>query len=328
VNKKSNKTNPYQVFYEKYLMPGKKQIIAFLVDNTTDPELLKNLIAVADRDENIIKVLMVDKKPYAEPKNKIDIEILKADYVIELTKSTFLYTKIMRRAIRCKTKFYFLSGIDRENFEKTCLKVDPLILKDEGEKLVHLIKDTKYLKIITSDGAELQMRMNRYKFYVPLLKRFHYSYARLHSGLMNKKTDQTFIPSQVVFRGIRETINGRLTMDGSLWLPPQESGLLTYPISFKIKRGLITEVTGSEYTDSIKRWLRHYWMLDSKIIQHFSIGLNPLFKFSGNMIIDERVKGALTVGFGKTRSHFDITARKPTIFLDDKILIDKGKLLL
>jgi hypothetical protein len=264
--------------------------------------------------------------PYEEPTSTVEMEILKADYVIELARSTVLYTKTFRKAINCGTKFYFLSGIEKKDFYDTYSKLNPKTIEQLGEKLLAKINSAKRIKFISPDGKKLDMVMGPKIRIPPILKRFHYSFLKFHSGILDKKTILTFPPAQLAFRGRRYSINGELTFDGSIW-PLLDEAKLQSPLSFKIKQGIVVDIIGDRYRYEIKKKMKQKKIGDGKSVQHFTLGLNPLGRISGNMLMDERVSGALTLGIGHSYSHFDITTDKPTIFLDDEKFVENGKFI-
>jgi len=317
-------SDPYDIFFKTYLRCGKRLIVTILSDKNTSPELIKGIVERAKSDSNIVKVLPLDKKPYAEPKSSIEMEILKADFVVELAQATVLYTKTFRKAIKCGTKFYFLSGIQEIDFIETYKNLDPEIIVEFGRKIFKQINNSKRIKIISSNGQELTMHIGPKRYIPPIFKRFHYSFIRFHSGILDKKTHFTFLPAQIVFRGIRCSVNGSLTFDGSIW-PFEASSKLKDPVTFRIKKGVVTDIEAGKHQSEIKKMLKQRKIGDGKTIQHFSIGLNPIGEISGNMLMDERTLGVLTLGVGRTFAHFDITMSNPTIFLDELKLLDKGK---
>ncbi|MBU1625754.1 hypothetical protein KKB18_00110 [bacterium] len=318
------KSNPFEIFYKDFLRCGKRQIIAILVDENIRSSFLEGLVEKGKQDDNIIKVLSIEKKPYTDPSSAIAMEIFKADFVIELAQSTLLYTKTFRRALNCGTKFYFLSGIKEEDFYRTYNNLDLMLIRELGGKILDKINSSKKIIIISPDSSELKMSNGPKKFIPPIFKRFHYSFIRFHSGIMGKHTKFTFFPAQVVFRGVRFTMSGNVTFNGSIW-PLKGLEKLQKPVTFRIRRGLVVDVIDGEHRQIIKKMLKRRKIGDGKSIQHFSIGLNPQLRISGNMLSDERASGVLTLGVGHAHTHFDITMSKPTIFLDEKIILENGQ---
>jgi len=318
------KKNPFDIFYKEFLLCGKRQIITVLTEEETNKNFVERLLEAGKIDDNKVKVFQIDKKPYTEPSNSILMEILKADYVIELARSTVLYTKAFRRAIKCGTKFYFLPGITEKEFINTYRSLNPEIILKTGKLILERINRAKKIFLYSPDTRKLDMTIGPKRYIPPIFKRFHYSFIRFHSGILDKMTNFTFLPAQIVFRGIRFSINGSLSFDGSIW-PQKNMDILRHPVTFKVKRGSVIDINGGDQGKTIKKVMKRRKIGDGRSVQHFSIGLNPLGKISGNMLIDERSSGVLTLGVGHSYSHFDITMSRPTIFIDDEKLLENGE---
>jgi leucyl aminopeptidase (aminopeptidase T) len=320
----NSKPNPFEIFYKDFLKLGKRQILTVLTDGGINQGFVDRLVEAGRKDDNIVNVFPINKKPYTEPSNSILMEILKADYVIELAQSTVLYTKAFKKALKCGTKFYFLPGINEREFINTYRELDPEVISKLGRIIFDKINKARKISLQSQDNKKLDMTIGPKRYIPPIFKRIHYSFIRFHSGILNKDTNFTFLPAQVVFRGIRYSINGSLSFDGSIW-PQKDMDKLRHPVTFKIKRGSVIDINGGDQGKTIKKMLKKRKIGDGRTVQHFSIGLNPLGNISGNMLIDERASCVLTLGVGHSYSHFDITMSKPTIIIDDSKLIELGK---
>jgi len=109
------------------------------------------------------------------------------------------------------------------------------------------------------------------------------------------------------------------------------------PYRFTMRSGVITAVDGGKEATAMRSWLESR---DDKTIYrlcHFSVGLNPQARISGNMIEDERVLAAVDFGFGYQSSdfggtvgsspyHMDVMLAAPTIFLDGTEMSGRGRL--
>ena len=76
---------------------------------------------------------------------------------------------------------------------------------------------------------------------------------------------------------------------------------------------------------------------NARNIAEFGIGTNDSAKLSGVILEDEKVKGTVHIALGNNVSmggkvnvpiHLDGVMKKPTVYLDNKILMKNGKLLI
>lgn len=131
---------------------------------------------------------------------------------------------------------------------------------------------------------------------------------------------------------VEETINGKVVVDGSV----SPGGVVSEPVILTLEKGKITNIEGGKSAADWKAYLESFGDPAETFIYdfaHFSVGMNPQAQISGNMIEDERVVGAITLGFGnksgdfggpKRRSfyHVDAVIASPTIYLDGAVQND------
>jgi leucyl aminopeptidase (aminopeptidase T) len=77
---------------------------------------------------------------------------------------------------------------------------------------------------------------------------------------------------------------------------------------------------------------------NARFIAEFAIGTNPNARITGNLLEDEKVLGTCHIAFGDNTSypggtnesvlHIDTIVISPTIILDDKTIMENGRLLI
>jgi leucyl aminopeptidase (aminopeptidase T) len=76
---------------------------------------------------------------------------------------------------------------------------------------------------------------------------------------------------------------------------------------------------------------------DARNIAEFGIGTNDMAKLSGILLEDEKVKGTIHIALGNNITmggsvnvpiHLDGVVKKPTVYLDGKLLMRNGELLI
>ena len=149
-------------------------------------------------------------------------------------------------------------------------------------------------------------------------------------GAASEPSEVDFFPGiQVNVMPVEETVNGTIVVDASL----SPGGLVSENVTLTVVNGKITSIEGGKSAAEWKAYLEGFGDPAETFIYdmaHFSVGLNPQAHISGNMIEDERVVGAITLGFGnksldfggpRRRSiyHVDAVIASPTIYLDGKV---------
>jgi len=157
------------------------------------------------------------------------------------------------------------------------------------------------------------------------------SYAS--KGLFHAKGESGNLPTGETFLApIEGTSNGIFIVDGSM----AGLGLIKNAnISIKVKDGYATEIKGGVLARKLAKQLDDVGK-DARNIAEFGIGTNDSAKLSGVLLEDEKVMGTIHIALGNNVSmggnvnvpiHLDGVIKKPTVYLDDEVLMKEGKLL-
>jgi leucyl aminopeptidase (aminopeptidase T) len=107
------------------------------------------------------------------------------------------------------------------------------------------------------------------------------------------------------------------------------------PTKFIVKNGFIIDVECEN--EKMKKELEELFKenRNNANIAEFGIGANPKAKLMGNPLEDEKVLGTVHIAFGDNATiggnveadiHLDVIIEKPTVWLDNEKIIEKGKL--
>jgi leucyl aminopeptidase (aminopeptidase T) len=127
-----------------------------------------------------------------------------------------------------------------------------------------------------------------------------------------------------------ETADGVFIVDASF----PGLGLLDSPLTFRVKDGVVHEISGKRSEDVRKRLDR----VGPKayVVAELGIGLNPKAKIIGNILEDEKVIGTVHVALGNNTSygrhndvplHLDGVIKDPDIYLDGEKIMESGRFL-
>ena len=148
-------------------------------------------------------------------------------------------------------------------------------------------------------------------------------------GVYRKKGEYGNLPAGEVFIAPLEwkTV-GIYVVDASM----AGMGKLPEPMRIEVKNGLATRVTGyrAEYFSSLLRSTKH------RNIAELGIGTNPNAIITGNVLEDEKVMGTVHIALGNNAFfggkvnvpfHVDGVLRDPTLKVDGRCVLHRGKLL-
>ncbi len=116
------------------------------------------------------------------------------------------------------------------------------------------------------------------------------------------------------------------------------------PVEMVFEEGLLVETTGKAMAHNRnmtikanKKFKTENYEDAVRTIAEFGIGTNKKASIVGAMICDEKTYGTCHIAIGSNKhmggnnyclGHFDSVIVKPTIYFDDKMIMEKGKLLL
>lgn len=153
-------------------------------------------------------------------------------------------------------------------------------------------------------------------------------------GLFHKKGESGNLPTGEAFLApIEGTANGVFVVDGSM----AGLGLIKNArIKIEVKKGFATKITGGKLASQLKSQLDSVGKM-ARNIAEFGIGTNDSARLSGILLEDEKVMGTVHIALGNNVSmggsvnvplHLDGVIKKPTVYMDEKLLMKDGKLLI
>jgi leucyl aminopeptidase (aminopeptidase T) len=154
-------------------------------------------------------------------------------------------------------------------------------------------------------------------------------------------------PAQPGVTIARGRTNGTLSVDGTvLWHPIYHEEPRT-PLKLRFENGRLIDIGGDKYlSNRVRNWLHE--LNDEGAWEgpnHLNIGINPNALLTQNQEW-ERVYGSVTCGMGdmttaaglferetkvewaKSKVHWDLTMNQPMVLLDDKVILQNGRLFL
>jgi leucyl aminopeptidase (aminopeptidase T) len=113
-------------------------------------------------------------------------------------------------------------------------------------------------------------------------------------------------------------------------------GMIREPIRITVKDGYATEITGGEEAKRLIGLLEPHGK-DGRNVAEFGIGTNDKAILTGLILEDEKVMGTIHIAFGDNKSmggtirvasHLDGLIKHPTVWFDERKVMESGKLLI
>ena len=182
--------------------------------------------------------------------------------------------------------------------------------------LIVILPSSKEIRITTELGTDIRTSVTEVHGATP--------------GLYTEKGLWGNLPTGEVDSGVKNT-NGKLIVDASFG----GLGKINSPLTLTIKDNKVESIEG-ERADELKEMLDKVGK-DAYKMAELGIGTNEKAIVTGNILEDEKVKGTIHMAVGNDMSyggennvpiHLDGVISKPTIYIDDKMIMKNREFLL
>jgi leucyl aminopeptidase (aminopeptidase T) len=244
----------------------------------------------------------------------------KFDVVLVPTAKSITHTDARRTASKKGVRVATFPGITKEIMIRG-MNADYKSISKRSIKLKNILEKGKHVRITAPAGTDIEFSIKGRT-------------AIASKGLYHKKGESGNLPTGETYNApVEGTANGIFVVDGSM----AGLGLIgSVNITIKVKDGFATDITGGRPAKKLKD------MLDAvgkgaRNIAEFGIGTNDSAKLSGVLLEDEKVMGTVHLALGNNITmggtfnvpiHLDGIIKKPTVYLDGKLLMKSGKLLI
>ena len=302
----------------KDCMRVKKGETVLILTDTEKEEIGRALFEAAqDSKAEIIYLKMLPRTRHGEEPPKAIADLMKSvDVVIAPTKFSLSHTQARKRANRAGTRIATMPGITVDMMSEGGMTADFNKIAKNIEKLNKRLKGKKHVKLTTELGTDLEMSLEGR------------TWVTDDTGICQRKGGFTNLPAGEMFIPPKEgTANGTLFIDGAF------HEKLTEPVKVIISDGHATRFHGAK---KIAQQLSSRGK-GGRNVAELGIGMNPKARITGNVLEDEKVLGTVHIAFGdnstfggkvKCGIHMDGIITKPTLTVDDDVILDKGKLKL
>jgi leucyl aminopeptidase (aminopeptidase T) len=254
-----------------------------------------------------------------EPPKEIADLMQKFDVVLCPTAKSLTHTDARRAASSKGVRVATFPGITEDVMIRG-MNADYKRIAELSIKLVKILEKGKKIRVTAPAGTEISFDITGRK-----------SFAS--KGLFHKKGESGNLPTGETFLApVEGTANGVFVVDGSM----AGLGLIkNVNIIVEVRNGFATKITGGKLASQLKKQLDKVGKM-ARNIAEFGIGTNDSAKLSGVLLEDEKVMGTIHIALGNNISmggsvnvpiHLDGVIKKPTVYMDEKLLMKDGKLL-
>jgi aminopeptidase len=272
-----------------------------------------------DLGHEVLLVDMLPRKSNGEEPPPDVAELMKRfDVVLCPTSKSLTHTDSRRAASAAGARIATLPGVT-EAIMVRCMNANYEEIAARTYKLCALLEKTRSVRVTAPAGTDIVL---------PIAGRP----AHASSGLFREKGQSGNLPTGEAYLAPLEGVsNGVVVVDGSM----AGVGMVTQPLRIVVENGYATDITGGPEARVLIGLLDPHGK-DARTVAEFGIGTNDKAILTGVILEDEKVMGTIHVAFGDNKSmggsvrvasHLDGLIRHPTVWFDDRKIMEDGRLL-
>jgi len=299
----------------------KRTETVLVVTDTAKASIGQGFHAAATKLAKEALLLIMDPRAVngEEPPALVAEAMRACDVLLMPTLRSLSHTRARKAASLAGVRIASMPGITEEMIKRT-FRADAKVIRKRCRKLCDLLDKGNKVRVVAPSGTDITFRIEGRKG----LGRAGGIYTA-PGAWGNLPAGESYIPP------LEGKTNGTYVIDTASPL----GGMLDRPIQVEVRDGMAVRISGGRQAKAFDAALRKVGGLAYNIAE-LGIGTNPAAKITGNILEDEKVYGTAHIALGNSRSfggrvdvpiHLDGVFRRPTIWIDDRKIMEKGTLL-
>ena len=275
--------------------------------------------AAVELGNDVMLVEMLPRKTNGEePPPEVAWLMTQVDLVLCPTSKSLTHTDSRRAASDQGVRVATLPGVTEEIMVR-CMNADYHRIAARTARLCELMRSTSVVRVTAPAGTDVTL---------PIAGRTPHA----SSGLFRERGQWGNLPTgEAYLAPLEGQSHGVVVVDGSM----AGVGKVSEPLRIVVEDGYATEITGGAAAEKLVDLLAPHGQ-DGRNVAEFGIGTNDRAIITGVILEDEKVMGTIHVAFGDNKSmggrvrvasHLDGLVTKPTVWFDDRMVMEAGRLL-
>lgn len=275
--------------------------------------------AANDLGHEVALVEILPRKTNGEEPPAPVFDLMKRfDVVLCPTSKSLTHTDSRRAASAAGVRVGTLPGVTEEIMVR-CMNADYNVIAQRTHAICDLMRRTRTIRVVSPAGTDIVM---------PITGRE----AHASSGLFREKGLWGNLPTgEAYLAPLEGQSEGVFVVDGSM----AGVGMTIEPIRVRVEAGYATEISGGEEASRLIALLEPHGK-DGRNVAEFGIGTNDRAILTGIILEDEKVMGTIHIALGDNKSmggsvrvasHLDGLVKHPTVWFDDRKVMENGRLL-
>jgi leucyl aminopeptidase (aminopeptidase T) len=233
------------------------------------------------------------------------------------TKYSLTHTQARKAANKAGARGATMPGITESMFKTGAITADYSEVSRLCEKMGSLMDKASRVRVTSDAGTDITMSIKERT-------------VGRDTGLLVNPGESGNLPAGEVWAvPAEESAEGTLVFDGSI----ASVGVLKNKVTMTVQDGFATKITGGPEAAKFDALLAAVKKRDAYNIAELGVGCNPNARLVGIVLEDEKVYGTVHVALGDNSAlggnvqagiHLDGIILNPNLFLDGKVVIEKG----
>lgn len=259
----------------------------------------------------------------AEPPDYVAEAMVSADLIFGATTLSMAHTRARQRSAEAGARYLSLPDYSIDLLCDRSLRANFRGKKEVTQRLSDLFTAGHHVEVRTKNGTHVTFNIEG-------------RFGNCCPGYVEGPGELGSPPDiEANVSPVETDSEGVIVVDGSV--PCPEVGLLSMPITVRVKDGCITAFEGSERVTSVlRRLFKQVGSDKAYVLAECGVGLNEMATLTGQMLTDEGASGTGHFGFGSNATvggtndvpfHLDFVFRSPSLWVDGRVAIKDGELL-
>jgi aminopeptidase len=254
-----------------------------------------------------------------EPPAEVAALMTQFDVVLCPTSKSLTHTDSRRHASAKGVRVATLPGVTEEVMIR-CMNADYHEIAARTSRVCRLMRTTNAIRVKAPAGTDIMLPVEGRE-------------AHASSGVFREKGMWGNLPTgEAYLAPLEGRSSGVVVVDGSM----ASVGMVDRPIRITVEDGYAAEITGGESARKLIALLEPHGQ-DGRTVAEFGIGTNDKAMLTGVILEDEKVMGTIHIAFGDNKSmggtvrvasHLDGLVKRPTVWFDDRLVMEDGSLLI
>lgn len=308
---------------EAYLgvRPGERFVI--VADTATSPELPAALAerARAVGADPVWVVMTPRERSGEEPPATVAAAMRSADVVLAVASRSCYHTEAKGAAQAAGVRGAFNAPSDVSGWIAGAMTADFLEIRETAMRLADVLRGARTIRVTSPAGTDVSFSVEGREPKGWL------------TGICHRAGEVSAFPGgEVSLPPVEGTAEGTIVVERVM----TDIGVLSEPVTWKVRDGLVVDIAGGEEADRLRRHVEG--VENATNIGELGIGLNPEARITADITESKKALGTAHLAMGDSAGgyggtvvsdiHLDGLVMTPRIEVDDVVVADGGKVLL